>query len=177
VLANVDTNQTSVFKETPDEVTLRFLALFVIAGGMGLVAWLQSDQPIPVRITAAIVAFCVGAVGAVQVVTILKGKYRILTLAPNGFQDTNIAPEIVPWAAVEGMTIVSTSFRGRERLIAVQVKIKDFAWNALTLSRSAKLNKYQTGGMWIMPISRGADFQTFFETLRSYARSHGGKVD
>jgi len=75
------------------------------------------------------------------------------------------------------MEVASTSFHGRQRLVAVEVKIKDSAWNDLTLSRSAKLNRHLSDRMWIARIGKEADFPTLFQTLRSYARAHGGKAD
>jgi hypothetical protein len=177
VLANVDTNQTRVFRETSREATLQLIPLSAIAGGMGLVAWLLSDQPIFFRIAAAAVAFFLGAVAAVEAVRLLKGKYRILTLAPKGFQDTNIAPQFVPWSAVQSVTVAQTSFRGKQRIVAIELKIKDCAWSGLSLSRSARLNKYHSGMMWVMHVGNELDFQSFLNILQSYARAHGGKVE
>ena len=101
----------------------------------------------------------------------------MLKLSPQGFTDNNIAPETVPWTAVERLTIVSPTFRGRQRDIAVEIRIGDAAWESLTLTRAAKINRLQTGAMWIMQPGRQSEFGSFFETLRSYTLANGGKVD
>ncbi|WP_149761891.1 hypothetical protein [Neomesorhizobium albiziae] len=171
------TSQTIVLKEKVDDIYPRIIILASLTVFFIYAAWWGFDYPTLYRVLAIVISAPLASICILESAKIIRARYHIMTLSPEGFTDTNIAPEIVPWAAVEDMKISSTSFRGRERLIAVEVKIKDSAWNALTLSRSAKLIKYQTGAMWIGRSVSETDFRAFFETPRSYARAHGGKVE
>lgn len=172
-----ETLYTRIFQETAADIAPRVLKLGAIAAFLGGTAWLFAEQYDIARVTSICVAAILLGICAIESLRWLRGQYRLLTLSPEGLRDTNIAPETIPWTSVEKLKIVATVFRGMERNIAVEVKLNNSAWDKLTLTRSAKINKYQTGAMWIMHIGRNADFQTFFETLRSYARAHGGKVD
>ncbi|MDQ6437140.1 hypothetical protein RB623_24060 [Mesorhizobium sp. LHD-90] len=130
-----------------------------------------------VRIASGLVASALGAAALFMTVKIARQDYRALTLSPEGFRDTNIAREVVPWSAVTSMSVAPTYFRGRQQFLAIDLKVKDSAWSALTLTRSAKINKRHGGNMWVSRVGKERDFNAFFAMMRAYTKAHGGTVD
>lgn len=172
---DTDTYQTVVFRETASHAVRRLIPLCIIALVAGCITWALQDQLKAVILGSALVLGLLGVCAALLATVIYRG-YRILTISKEGFSDTNIAAEVVPWDSVERISVATTVFRGRERNLAVAISIKDSAWDRLTLSFGARLNKRQTGTMWV-GAPAGIDLQDLLEILKSYARAHGGKVD
>ncbi|SIT52741.1 hypothetical protein BQ8794_10111 [Mesorhizobium prunaredense] len=166
-----------MFRENPGKVTIRIVTLSAVAIFLGFGAWLEANQPMMVRVACSVVAFALTAICFATIARLLTGKHRVLTLSTDGFQFSNIAPEFVPWSAVTSISVVPISFRGRQRSSLLEVKIKEPEWGKLTLTRAAKLNKLQTGAMWVPWVGEEASFESFLTTMKSYIRAHGGKVD
>lgn len=172
-----ETIHTRVFKETASDIVPRILGLSALAAFVATTVWLSPELPVIVRLVGVAATSTLLAICAVELTKLILGRHRVLKLSPQGFTDTNIAPETVPWTSVERLSIVSAAFRGRQRDIAVEVQLGDAAWESLTLTRGAKINRLQTDAIWIMHPGRRSEFGSFLETLRSYARANGGKVD
>ncbi|RUU86652.1 MULTISPECIES: hypothetical protein [unclassified Mesorhizobium] len=168
-----DTNQVIVFTENPERVMPRMLVLLAIAMFLGLGALFQTDKPMPIRVGTGILVFFLASVSLHSTVRLLRGRYRAVTIGPNGFQCNEIAPQFVPWSAVTSMSEVPISFRGRYQFSVVEVRIEESSWKDLSLTKAAKLNKFQTGSMWIPSVGAETSFESFFATVKSYASAHG----
>ncbi|MEO5324249.1 hypothetical protein PV773_13095 [Mesorhizobium sp. CC13] len=173
----IETTYTRVFEEKSGDVATRIFVLCSVAPIAAFGFWAGSGLPMFVRLLGSVAVAALLLICLSEVIKLVSGRHRVLRLSPQGFMDTNIAPETVPWTSVERLSIVSTAFRGRQRDIAVEVQLGDAAWESLTLTRGAKINRLQTDAIWIMHPGRRSEFGSFFETLRSYARANGGKVD
>ena len=173
-MEDVATDQITAFTPKTGESIRRILILGSISLFFIYSAWSQPDHPLFFRVGAIGLAFVLTSICVFEAIRAIRGKRPVLTLTPDGFINTSIAPELVPWSAVEDMKIVSASFHGRERPVSIEIKIKDSVWNGLTLSRSARLIRYQSDTLWISDIGKVPDV---FHAMRSYAHAHGGKVD
>jgi hypothetical protein len=87
---------------------LRAFFLATLALGIGHQSWFRSDIDAFVRIVGGVASIAVGLVALMVFTDIIRGKYRVLIFAPEGFQDTNIAKEFVPWSAVTTMSVAPT---------------------------------------------------------------------
>jgi hypothetical protein len=172
----IDTNQVIVFTENPERVVPRMLVLLAIAVLLGLGALFQTDKPMPFRVGTGVLVFFLASVCLRLTVRLLKGRYRAVTLGPNGFRCDEIAPEFIPWSAVTSMSEVPVSFHGRYQFSVVEVRIEEPGWKDLSLTRAAKLNKFQTGSMWVPSVGAETSFESFFATMKSYASAYGGEV-
>lgn len=171
-----NTNQVMVFAERPERVMPRIIGLLGIATFLGLCAWFQADKPMPIRVGTGDLVFFLTSVCIILTMRLLRRKCRSVTIGPDGFRCEQIAPEFVPWSAVTSMTEVPISFRGRHHFSMVEVRIREPSWNDLSLTRAAKLNKFQTGAMWVPWVDADTSFESFFATMKSYALAHGGKI-
>ncbi|ODT05482.1 MAG: hypothetical protein ABS58_15515 [Mesorhizobium sp. SCN 65-20] len=172
-----ETTNTRIFKETAKDSSVRIFLLCAVAAIAAFGFWASFDLPMFVRLLGLASVGVVLAICFHEAIKLIAGRHRVLKLSPQGFTDTNIAPETVPWTSVERLSIVSPNFLSSQRNIAVQVHINGAGWERLTLTRGAKINRSQTGGMWIMHPGRQSEFSSFVDTVRSYALANGGKVD
>lgn len=173
----IETTYTRIFEETSSSIAVRIFVLCSVTPLAAFGFWAGSDLPMFVRLLGLAAVVVLLLICIAQVIKLISGKRQVLKLSPQGFTDTNIAPETVPWTSVERMSIVSPSFRGTQRNIAVQLHINGAAWEQLTLTRSARINRSQTGAMWIMHRGRQSEFDSFARAVRSYTLANGGKVD
>ena len=132
-MLDTDTYQTRIFRETASQVARSLIPLCIIALVAGCITWALQDQLKAVILGSALVLGLLGVCAALLATVIYRG-HRILTISKEGFSDTNIATEVVPWDSVEGISVATTVFRGRERNLAVAISIKDSAWDRLTLA-------------------------------------------
>ncbi|MFI0845516.1 hypothetical protein [Mesorhizobium sp. IMUNJ 23232] len=170
----IDTGIRRTFQETSTEFSYSAIGLSILSIGMGLAAWFGNDKEAFIRIASGLLAIVLGAAAVFFVARIVGREFRTLVVAPEGFQDTNVATEFVPWAAVTSMSVAPVYFQGRQHFHAIDVRIKDSAWNSLTLTRSAESNKRQSGNMWVLRVGKERDFQSFLAMMRAYAEAHGG---
>jgi hypothetical protein len=114
--------------------------------------------------------------GIVFCIKRFRGIYRRLVLSPEGFKDDNIAPQYIPWSAVEGMSEIEVSFWGKRYRHAIEVNISREGWQGLSLTRAARSNKRAGSYAWVLSAGSETDFDNQLQAMRTYAKAHGGKT-
>jgi hypothetical protein len=99
-----------------------------------------------------------------------------LTLSSEGFRDTRISSEFIPWTTVEKISV----WRHRSAN-AIVVKVSETVWEDFPLSRLARWSRSANRSLGADGLSIGTSelrvkFDDILAMMQTYATAHGGKV-
>ena len=102
-----------------------------------------------------------------------KARGTVLTISPQGLRDTRIAPETIPWSAIEN---ISTWAFGS--FAAMVVKVDSATERRLSLNVMSRLARRPNGwfgadGLAIGPVGLKTSYETMFDTAYAFWRAHG----
>jgi hypothetical protein len=123
----------------------------------------------------------VGAVffGIVFVFAIWRGARAtgpVVTLSPQGFRDTRISSEVIPWTLVQ--RISTWQYRGTKIIV---IKVPDNVWQDFPLSRIARWSRSANvslgaDGLAIATVELKVKFDELMEMMTAYAQAYSGKA-
>jgi hypothetical protein len=104
-----------------------------------------------------------------------------VTISPQGFRDTRLAAELIPWRAVRGVSTWSYNGALAWRQSVMVLAVEPVTEAKLTLPLLARLTRRPNrwlgaDGLCIGIQDLKIDFDTLQATTIAYARAHGGKV-
>lgn len=172
----VSTNETMLFREKSNEIVLSILWSFGLAAFFLFAGWLSDDQRDWMPIVSLCFSVIFAALGSISIVKLLRKNYRTMILAPEGFKDSDIAPEFIPWSAIENISVRPIYFRGRHKSSVLEVQLTGESWSKIDLTRSGKIVKAQMGGLWIQGFGGTEQFDHFRGAFEAYATAHGTKI-
>ena len=122
------------------------------------------------------VVFC-GLVVLVALWRALRMREPMLILSPEGFRDTRISSQFIPWPMVENLSI----WRYRNTKIVV-VKVPDSVWRDFPLSRMARWSRSANAslgadGLAIATVELRTTSDELLATMKAYTAAHGGKAE
>jgi hypothetical protein len=109
---------------------------------------------------------------------LLDMSQPVVTIAPEGFRDRRIAPEVIAWSSVEKLSVWDSP----GTTVAFVVTISDAEWRRLSVTLKARWDRFSArlvrlDGLWVVTNDLNVKFDDIFQLVAAYTRAHGGKVD
>lgn len=99
-------------------------------------------------------------------------------VAPAGFQDRRIAPEVIAWTSIEKLSVYD--YRGYKMAFVIGIPETERRKLSSTLkARWDRLSLHLFGlhGLWVVTNDLNAKFDEIFRLVTEYTKAYGGKVD
>lgn len=174
---SIDTSRTITFSDSPWKLLLGLLAAVVM---VGLSAFVFSVTTYRGREVSPFLMSILGTVGLVffgfcllvVVRRLVDLRSGIVTLAPEGFRDVRIAPEFVPWTAIQD---ISTWESGTSDVMVLSVRPE--TEKSLRLTRMVRWTrsmnaKLGADGLCVAAIGLETDYATLLATTETYWAAH-----
>ncbi len=176
----IDTGKERIFSEDTAAMAKNIAAIAALAAGFSLFS-LISFRSANLIWRAVFVFVIVGMLFALAIsIYRIAIKRHTICVSPEGFQDSNIGTQTIPWSVVKAVEPISASGK---RPLAVLVRLKPGVVGTLELNWRARHFLVVNDALWIAFAYRMIaselylDLDRFSEMLRAYARTHGSGID